>query len=162
MRHAKKMAEHLETGAAVIVILLLVAQVAVVALRYVFSIGWTWALDFLVYCFLLSVILPGLVVILRNESVRVDVFYSAWTRARQNMVDRAALLLLIFPAMGYAAWTSLGTTLRSWAILEASPTFGGLPGYFLLKTGITVFFATLALAALALAFRSAPYEGNKE
>ena len=78
------------------------------------------------------------------------------------MVDRAALLLLIFPAMGYAAWTSLGTTLRSWAILEASPTFGGLPGYFLLKTGITVFFATLALAALALAFRSAPYEGNEE
>ena len=161
MRIAKKLAEHLETGAAVIIILLLVAQVIVVALRYVFSMGWTWALDFLVYCFLFSVILPGLIVILKNQSVRVDVFYATWPRPRQRLVDRLALLLLIFPATGYAAWASLGSTMRSWATLESSPTFGGLPGYFILKTGVTLFFASLALAALALALRRVPYEGEE-
>ena len=140
-----------------LIVALLLAQVVIVALRYVFSIGYPWALDFLVYLFCLSVLLPGLAVVVGNVGVRVDIFYSSWSKPRRRLVDRIALLVLFFPSMAYAAWTSIGTTVKSWEVLESSPTYGGLPGYFLLKTGVTLYFAAFAICALVLAFRKAPY-----
>lgn len=140
-----------------LIAVLLIAQVVIVALRYVFALGWSWATDLMTYLFLLSVLLPGLMVIVSNASVRVDVFYAGWSARRRTLVDRAALLLLLFPAMAYAAWASLGPTLISWAILESSPTFGGLPGYFILKTALTAFFGSIALAALIMGLSRSPY-----
>lgn len=142
------------------IIVLLLAQVVVVALRYVFSFGWPWALDLLVYLFFLSVVLAGPAVLAGNISVRVDVFYASWSGRRRRIVDRIALLGLLAPATGYAAWTSWGTTARSWAVLESSPTYGGLPGYFVLKTCLTLLFAGLAAGAVALALRPDPYGGE--
>lgn len=144
------------------IIALLLAQTLVVALRYVFSFGVPWALDLLVYLFFLSVVLPGLAVLFGNVSVRVDVFYAVWSPRIRRFVDRVALLVLFAPAMGYAAWASWGTTRRSWAVLESSPTYGGLPGYFLLKTCLTLLFAGLALGAVALALRADPYASADE
>ena len=147
----------LKSGGGYCIIALLLAQTLVVALRYVFSFGWPWALDLLVYLFFLSVVFPGLAVLFGNVSVRVDVFYAGWSARRRHLVDRIALLGLLAPAMGYAAWTSWGTTRRSWAVLESSPTYGGLPGYFLLKTCLTALFAGLAIGAVILALRADPY-----
>jgi TRAP-type mannitol/chloroaromatic compound transport system permease small subunit len=153
----KQLVERLGSLAGVLVVALMFVQVTVVSLRYVFALGWTWALDLLVYLFFAAVILPGLAVLLGNNSVRVDVFYAGWTTARRRLMDRLALLVLFVPVMAYSAWASLGPMLGSWRVLEASPTFGGLPGYFLLKTGLTVFFALLALAGLLMALRDDPY-----
>lgn len=139
------------------IVLLLIAQVVVVALRYVFSFGWPWSLDLLVYLFFVSVLLPGLIVLLSNTSVRVDVLYGGLAPSRRRLVDRIALLGLLAPAMAYAAWASWPNTLRSWQVLESSPTYGGLPGYFALKTCLTLLFAALAVSALVLAFRRDPY-----
>ena len=144
------------------IIALLLAQTLVVALRYAFSFGWPWALDLLVYLFFLSVVFPGLAVLFGNVSVRVDVFYAGWSERRRRFVDRVALLGLFAPAMGYAAWTSWGTTWRSWAVFESSPTYGGLPGYFLLKTCLTLLFACFAIGAISLALRSDPYRTADE
>lgn len=144
--------------AAYLVVVLLVAQVVIVALRYVFAIGWPWALDLLVYLFLISGLLPAIAVIIRNAVVRVDVFYSAWSKPRQRIADRISLLVLFFPSMGYAAWAMSGTLVRSWYVLESSPTIGGLPGYFILKTVLFLYFAGLSITALLLAFRRDPYD----
>ena len=144
------------------ILVLLAAQTAIVALRYVFSLGWSWATDLLVYLFFLSVLFAGLFVVVKNLSVRVDIFYTGWGDRRRNLVDRAALLFLLFPTMAYATWASFPTMLNSWRLLEASPTIGGLPGYFVLKTCLTLFFGSLALIALVLAFRPSPYEGDEE
>lgn len=152
----------LQSAAALAVVCLLLTQVIIVALRYVFSVGWPWALDLLVYLFFFSVLLPGLRVLSGNSSIRVDVLYAGWSPRRRVRVDRIALLFLLFPTMGFAAWASLGTTVGSWRLLEASPTIGGLPGYFILKTALTLFFAAMALLALALAMRREPYGGEDE
>lgn len=144
-------------AAGLIVLLLMFAQIIVVALRYVFSLGWPWALDLLVYCFFVSALLPALFVLIRNVSVRVDVLYGRWTEETRHRIDRMALLVVLLPSMAYAGWTSLATTVRSWVVLETSPTYGGLPGYFVLKTLLTLAFFVLAAAAVFMACRRSPY-----
>jgi TRAP-type mannitol/chloroaromatic compound transport system permease small subunit len=133
------------------------AQIIVVALRYVFSLGWPWAFDFLVYCFFVSALLPALFVLIRDVSVRVDVFYNRWADENRRRIDRLALLVILFPSMAYAGWASLGATVRSWTVLESSPTYGGLPGYFILKTLLSLVFLVLATVAVFMALRRAPY-----
>lgn len=147
-------------AAALLIAGLLIAQLAIVALRYVFAIGWPWALDFLVYMFLLAGLIPGVVVILVNLGVRVDIFYSGWDKPRQRRVDRIGLLILLFPAMGYAAWAIYGSMIKSWQVLESSPTIGGLPGYFILKTILFFYFVGIAIMALMLALRRDPYSNG--
>lgn len=137
--------------------LLLLAQIVVVAFRYVFAAGRPWASDLLVYVYMIAVLLPGLAVLVANASVRVDVFYSGWQHKRQVRVDRFALLGLLFPAFGYAAWSSIPMARASWQILEASPTYGGLPGFFVLKSLVVLFFALMAATALWLGLRRNPY-----
>lgn len=53
-----RLSRSLNAPAAAIVLFLMVSQIVVVALRYVFALGWPWALDLLVYCFFLISILP--------------------------------------------------------------------------------------------------------
>ncbi|MCV0397291.1 MAG: TRAP transporter small permease subunit [Rhizobiaceae bacterium] len=145
------------TAAGCVVLLLMFAQIIVVALRYVFSLGWPWAFDLLVYCFFVSALLPALFVLIRDVSVRVDIFYGRWADERRHRLDRFALLIVLAPSMAYAGWTSLATTARSWAVLESSPTYGGLPGYFILKALLSLVFLVLAAVAVFIALRRAPY-----
>lgn len=162
MAFIQHVARMFKTWGGVMVVLLLLAQIIVVALRYVFSLGWSWAIDLLVYLFYLSVLFPMLRVLVDNATVRVDIFYAGWSVRRRNVVDRVALLGLFCPTMAYATWVSSGTTLNSWQVLEASPTFGGLPGYFLLKTLLTLTFAALAGVGLIMGLRKSPYATQDE
>ena len=145
------------SAAGYVVLLLMVAQIVVVALRYAFSLGWPWALDLLVYCFYAGALLPALYVLVRDVSVRVDLFYTRWPQRRRDRIDRAALLVLVCPVLAYAGWISSTLSASAWAVLESSPTYGGLPGYFLLKTLLSLVLLVLSLAALAMAVRRAPY-----
>ena len=145
------------TAAGFVVLLLMCAQIIVVALRYVFSLGWPWAVDFLIYCFFVSALLPALFVLIRDVSVRVDVFYSRWADEKRHRIDRLALLIVLFPSMAYAGWASLSTSARSWAVLESSPTYGGLPGYFILKSLLSLVFLVLAAVAVFMALRRVPH-----
>lgn len=134
--------------AGAILVFMLVAQVAIVALRYGFAIGAPWAQDLIIYCFCFSILLPVVAVVSGNTSVRVDIFYADMPRRWQSRVDRFALLLCLVPSLGYGAYRSFDATLISWKLLEASPTYGGLPGYYLLKTMVTVGLFLMAFAAL--------------
>lgn len=143
--------------AAVAVIALLLMQIVVVALRYVFSIGAPWASDMLTYLYFFIVLLPLVVVVLRDESVRVDVFSQSFPAPLMRLLDRFALLVLFSPAMALAAWNFVPMVKTSWRVLESSPSMGGLPGYFLLKTLAAVVFAILAIVALWLGVRRGIY-----
>jgi TRAP-type mannitol/chloroaromatic compound transport system permease small subunit len=162
MDRIEKIAQSLKALGGMVITALLVAQIMIVALRYVFALGWPWAVDLLVYLFYISVLLPMLVVLIANATVRVDVFYAGWRQPMRDVVDRVALLVLFAPIMAYAAWASWGTTQSSWRVLEASPTYGGLPGYFLLKTLLTLTFAALAVVALLMGLRKQPYTTQGE
>lgn len=152
-----RVAAVLEGAAAVLLIALLLIQVLIVALRYVFAYGTPWSLDLLTYLFFLATIAPAPALLIADGSVRVDVFYDRWSGKRRALADRTALLCLLFPAMAWAAFASLPETLSSFRVLEASPSVGGLPGYFLLKGAMSAFFFSLALTALVLGLKRRPY-----
>lgn len=139
------------------VVALLLAQIVVVALRYVFAMGWPWATDLLTYLNFLIVSIPMLAVVAFNKGVRVDVLRNSMSRRTRNVLDRIALLGLFLPAMIWAAWTSWPLTQNSWSLLESSPNMGGLPGYFVLKTILTAVFAGLAAVALWIGLRPGLY-----
>ena len=149
----ERAANYANATAGALILVLLIAQLVIVLMRYVFSVGVQWGQDLLVYLFMLSSILPLWLVILKNINVRVDVFYQNYATKTKRALDRFGLLCLLLPVCIYATWASLGPTLNSWSLLEASPTFGGLPGYFLLKTMLTVIFAGLTIIAVVLLLR---------
>ena len=157
-----KIGRLLHQWAAVLLILLFLLQIGIVVLRYVFAIGWPWATDLLVYLFSLSVLAPALAVLLGNTSVRVDVFYTGFRSRRKAIIDRLSILLLLVPAMSYTAWQAGGYAVSSWAVLESSPTMGGLPGYFLLKTAVALFFLLMALGGVYLLTKKSPYDYGSE
>jgi len=142
-------------GAAIIA--LLVGQIIIVVLRYIFSYGIPWGLDLLVYLFLIESLLPLPLVILENHNVRVDIFYQSYRPVMKAILDRVGLLFLLFPSTGYAAYVTWGPMLNSWRLLESSPTLDGLPGFFLLKTILFLTFASVSLVSLVLALKRRPW-----
>lgn len=153
-----KSANKLLDIAALFTIAMMLIQILIVIFRYGFSMGVPWALDLVVYLFLLSMLAPALMVVLDNKSVRVDIFYVNYPTNKKALLDKLSLLFLLLPSMGYAAWNSIKPMLSSWNILESSPSMGGLPGYFLLKTALFLFFVSLALASLLLARKKHPWD----
>ena len=155
---ASRIAHKATSIAGVLVIALMVVQLVIVVLRYVFSFGVAWAGDLVIYLFMLASILPLVSVVLENSVVRVDVFYEHYSPSTKAIIDRVALGLLLAPAAGYAAYVSWLPMLNSWRLLESSPTPDGLPGYFLLKTFLMLAFAALAACAVVLALRRVPWK----
>lgn len=149
-------------GAAIIA--LLVCQIIIVVLRYIFSYGISWGLDLLVYLFLIESLLPLPLVILENHNVRVDIFYQGYRPKIKAVLDRFGLACLLFPSTGYAAYISWKPMLNSWRLLESSPTLDGLPGYFILKTILFASFASVSLVSLVLAVKRRPwvYQGRPD
>ena len=119
-------------GAAIIV--LLIFQIILVILRYIFSFGISWGLDLLVYLFLIESLLPLPLVIWENHNIRVDIFYRSYPPHKKALLDRFGLAFFLLPATGFAAYITWKPMLNSWKLLESSPTLDGLPGYFILKT----------------------------
>ncbi|MCK5164092.1 MAG: TRAP transporter small permease subunit [Desulfobacula sp.] len=149
-------------GAAIIA--LVIIQLIIVILRYIFSFGIPWGLDLLVYLFFIQSLLPLPLVVLENHNVRVDILYQGYLPGKKAILDRFGLVFLLFPATGYAAYVSWRPMVNSWRLLETSPTLDGLPGYFLLKTLLFLIFAGIALVSLVLAMKKQPwvYEGKPE
>lgn len=143
------------------IIALVVLQIIIVVLRYIFSYGISWGLDLLVYLFLVGSLLPLPLVILENHNVRVDIFYQSYRPGKKAIFDRCGLAFLLFPSTGYAAYVSWRPMLNSWRLLESSPTLDGLPGYFLLKTILFASFASLSLVSLVLALKRQPWVYQK-
>jgi TRAP-type mannitol/chloroaromatic compound transport system permease small subunit len=75
-------------------------------------------------------------------------------RARA-LVNVAGVLLFLWPMLGVITWASYRPILRSWQVLERSPSDGGLPFVFLHKTLIFVFCALLFLQGFAMLLRAA-------
>ena len=153
-----RMSEVATWGAALAIVILMIAQIFMVVLRYVFSGGYQWGQDLLVYLFMCSSVLPMTYVLVKNLSVRVDVFYARYSQTTKTTLDRWGLLLLFLPVAISTVYASWGPLINSWQIREASATFGGLPGLYLLKTLQVLVFIALAVSALLLGLKKRPWE----
>lgn len=128
-------------------LLLVLVTFIVVVIRYVFDSG-SIALQETASYLHASVFLVGMAYTLQqNAHVRVDIFYSKFSRRNKAWVDLIGALFLLLPFMLFISWISWQYITDSWSVLESSREAGGLPGVFLLKSLILVMTSLLSLQA---------------
>lgn len=155
---------HVATGAACValVLMLLAAEIVVVVLRYVFSIGFVQLQDFAAYAFAALVVLGLPVALVTDAHVRVDIFREKQSAAVRRLSDRLAVALLLVPVFGYTLYAISPHIAYSWQTFETSVQVGGLPGLFIVKTAVPLACVLLIVQGLALALGhpDAPSDGG--
>jgi len=134
----------------------------VVVQRYAFNTSTLWMQD--LYVWLGGAMFTGVAgfALLRNDHVRVDVFYRPAPVRRKAMADLFGVVFFLLPFV-YVVWTYTFTAVsRSWGYFEGSANIGGMPGLFILKTFILLFAVLVGLQGVAMAARAILVLAGKE
>lgn len=134
----------------------------VVVQRYFFHVSVLWMQD--LYVWLSGAMFTGVAgfALLRQDHVRVDIFYRPASIRRKAISDLLGVLLFLIPFMIIVWVYALPAVRRSWGFYEASSNIGGMPGLFILKSFILVFAVLVALQGIAMASRSILVLAGKE
>ncbi|WEJ59012.1 TRAP transporter small permease subunit [Devosia sp. FJ2-5-3] len=126
----------------------------VVVQRYFFHVSVLWMQD--LYVWISGAMFTGVAgfALLRQDHVRVDIFYRPASTRRKAISDLVGVVLFLIPFMTIVWVYAFPAVRRSWGFYEASSNIGGMPGLFILKTFILVFAALVALQGLAMGARS--------
>ncbi len=133
---------------------MVLAEFALVLMRYVLGIGSIWLQESVIYAHGAVFMLAAAWTLAADGHVRVDIFYADAAPRTKAIIDLLGALLLLLPFALTLTFFSLPYVARSWAILEGSRETSGLPAVFLLKTLIPLFAALLALQGIAQALRA--------
>ena len=136
------------------VLAMVIVEVAVVLMRYVFGLGSIWLSEAIVYAHATLFMGAAAWTLQQGGHVRVDIFYADASPRARAIVDVLGALLLLLPFVAVLGWFALPYVTRSWAILERSREASGLPLVFLLKTLIPVFALLLGLQGIAQGLRA--------
>lgn len=126
----------------------------VVVQRYFFATSILWMQDLYVWIngFMFTAVAGY--ALLRDDHVRVDIFYAPAPLRRKALIDLIGVLFFLLPFC-WVVWSySWNYVLRSWRLMEGSSNVGGMPGLYLLKTFILVFVVVVVLQGIAMALRS--------
>jgi TRAP-type mannitol/chloroaromatic compound transport system permease small subunit len=133
---------------------IVLAQFAVVLLRYGFGTGSAKLTESIIYGHAALFMLAAAWTLRENGHVRVDIFYADARPRRKAMVDLLGALLLLIPFALSLLILSLPYVARSWSILERSRETSGLPLVWLLKALIPAFALLLILQGISQALRA--------
>ncbi|KKB07541.1 TRAP transporter small permease subunit [Devosia chinhatensis] len=135
---------------------------AVVVQRYFFHTSTLWMQD--LYVWVSGAMFTGVAgfALLRQDHVRVDIFYRPSSVRRKAIADLVGVILFLIPFMVVVWLYTFPAVRRSWGFYEASANIGGMPGLFILKTFILVFAVLVGLQGLAMAARSILVLSGKE
>jgi TRAP-type mannitol/chloroaromatic compound transport system permease small subunit len=126
----------------------------VVVQRYAFATTRLWMQD--LYVWLNGAMFTAVAgfALLRNDHVRVDIFYRPASIRHKAVIDLIGVIIFLLPFAWIIYAYGWNFVARSWRIHEGSPNPGGLYGYYILKGFILAFAALIALQGLAMALRS--------
>ncbi|WP_417588118.1 TRAP transporter small permease subunit [Pararhodobacter oceanensis] len=124
-----------------------------VAMRYLFSTTSIKLQDSVIYSHATLFMLMAGYAWLRDDHVRVDMFYARMSARGRAVVDLASVLFGVIPLCIILGWFSWRYVSAAWQIFEGALFFGGLPYTYLLKSVILAFVALLLVQALAIALR---------
>lgn len=133
-----------------------------VFMRYVFRSSFVFVQELEWHLFAVLFLLAAGYAHLKNDHVRVDIFYARMSRRGRAVVDVIGGLLFLFPSCFLIVFTSIPFIRASVAVLEGSPDPGGLPGRFLLKMAIPLGFSLLALQGISELVKNVATLGGKE
>ncbi|MGV8834156.1 MAG: TRAP transporter small permease subunit [Devosia sp.] len=126
----------------------------VVVQRYAFNTSTLWMQD--LYVWLSGAMFTGVAgfALMRDDHVRVDIFYRPASLRRKAMADLFGVVAFLFPFIFVIFTYGYPAVARSWSYSEASSNVGGMPGLFILKSFIIVFAVLVGLQGLAMALRA--------
>ncbi|TKT77601.1 TRAP transporter small permease subunit [Aquamicrobium sp. LC103] len=126
----------------------------VVVQRYAFATSFVWMQD--LYVWLNGALFTAVAgfALLRNDHVRVDIFYRPASIPTKALIDLIGVVFFLLPFCWIVYRYGYPFVARSWRISEGSPNPGGMPGLYILKSFILVFAALVALQGIAMALRS--------
>ncbi len=131
-------------------LLMVVTTFIIVLLRYVFDIGWIALQESVSYMHVVVFMLGFAYTLKHNGHVRVDIIYQRCCDRTQAWIDCIGTLLLLLPVCVFIIWSSWEYVINSWEVKESSRNSGGLPGVYLLKTGIIMMAILLILQGISL------------
>lgn len=134
----------------------------VVVQRYIFHTSTLWMQD--LYVWMAGAMFTGLsgFALMRDDHVRVDIFYRPASTRRKAIADLIGVALFLLPFVYVVSTYGYTAVSRSWSFYEGSANIGGMPGLFVLKSFILVFAALVGLQGLAMAARAILVLRNQE
>lgn len=126
----------------------------VVVQRYVFHVSYPLLQD--LYVWLSGAMFTGVAgfALLRDDHVRVDIFYRPASVRRKAVADLVGTIIFLVPYVIVIFAYALPYVERSWKLWEGSSNVGGMPGLFALKTFIIIFTVLVGLQGLAWGLRA--------
>jgi TRAP-type mannitol/chloroaromatic compound transport system permease small subunit len=126
----------------------------VVVQRYVFNTSTLWVQD--LYVWVAGAMFTGVAgfALLRDDHVRVDIFYRPASIRRKALADLFGVVVFLLPFMYIVLKYCYPAVARSWGFYEGSANIGGMPGLFILKGFIIIFAVLVGLQGIAMAGRA--------
>ncbi|HEB58235.1 MAG TPA: TRAP transporter small permease subunit [Gammaproteobacteria bacterium] len=130
-------------------LLMVLVTFFVVLLRYGFNLGFIAMQESIAWLHALVFLLGAAWTLGQDGHVRVDIFYRRMSPRHRHWVDLLGTLFLLVPMCVFIFVIGWDYVASSWALHEASPEAGGLPGVWLLKTLLLIMPALVLLQGLA-------------
>lgn len=147
-----KINSFLETSGKVLSVLplvLILVQFSVVLMVYIFASSSIQLQESLQYINALMFLGGAGYTALKDEHVRVDLFYSKFSNKRKAQVDFFGILFLLIPFLVLFWKSSVPYVMDSWKIMEGSVESSGLPFVYILKSTLLLFAITMTLHAIS-------------
>ena len=142
-----------------LLLVLFAAQTVVVLLRYVFGIGFLELQGVVSYSFALLAVLAIPIALRLDRHVRVDVIRRMQSPGTARRFDGVGILGFLAPLFILTLVYVFPDILYSWSIREGAIETGGLPGYFLVKTGLPLACVLMLVQGAALFAGASKPEG---
>ena len=133
---------------------MVIVQIVVVVLRYVFGVGSIFLQESIVYMHGVLFMIGAAYTLQYEGHVRIDIFYREATERRRAIVNLLGVAFLLLPVCFIIFRYSLPYVQSSWRVLEGSRETSGIQGVFLLKSILLAFVVLVALQGLSLAIHS--------
>jgi TRAP-type mannitol/chloroaromatic compound transport system permease small subunit len=138
-----------------IILPMVLVQVTIVLMRYVFGIGSIMMQESVVYMHAVLFMVTVGYTLLYDAHVRIDIVYREASPRYKALVDLVGVIIFLIPVCVLIGWMSWPYVAASWRVLETSKETSGIPAVFLLKSVILAFTGLLALQGFSLGVRSA-------
>jgi len=133
-----------------------------VVMRYVFNSPTIWAYD-VSYMLGGSFFVLGMgYTLLKNDHVRVDIFYQKYSPRGRAMVDAVLTLVLFLPCFSLLLYHLVPYVYDSWAVSEKSLESFWRPPIYPFKTVLLISVALLLLQGIAVFLRALQVIFSKE
>ncbi len=125
-----------------------------VVVRYVFRESSAAFQEIEWHLFAILFLVGGAYTLKIDDHVRVDIFYTRFSKEKKALVDFVGSILFLIPFCLIAIYSSKDFVVNSFLVKETSPDAGGLPARYILKAFIPFSFFLLLLQAIALCLKS--------